>query len=63
VLDDDHAIEAAAVNEAVVFLQEHLPPCEHLVIAARVDPPLPLARLRARGQLAEIRAAKLRFTP
>src|SRR5204862_495561 len=45
------------------FLLEHLPPQIHLVIASRTDPPLPLARLRGRGELAEIRAADLRFTP
>ena len=61
-LDDDHASEALAVNEAVVFLQEHLPPRVHPVIAGRVDPRLPLARVRARGQLAEGRAAELRVT-
>jgi LuxR family maltose regulon positive regulatory protein len=61
VLDD--AIEASAIHEAVAFLQEQLPPRVHLVLAGRVDPPLPLARLRARGQLAEIHAAELRFTP
>ena len=48
-LDDYHAIEAPAIHEAVVFLQEHLPPRVHLVIAGRVDSPLPLARLRAWG--------------
>jgi LuxR family maltose regulon positive regulatory protein len=63
VLDDYHAIEASAIHEAVVFLQEHLPPRVHLVIAGRVDPRLPRARVRARGQLAEIRAAELRVTP
>jgi LuxR family maltose regulon positive regulatory protein len=62
VLDDYHVIEAAAVDEALAFLIEHLPPPLHLVIATREDPPLPLARLRARGQLTEVRAADLRFT-
>ena len=47
----------------MTFLLEHLPPQMHLVIATREDPPLPLARLRARGQLTELRAADLRFTP
>ena len=47
----------------MVFLLDHLPPRLHLVIASRADPPLPLARLRARGELVEIRAADLRFTP
>ena len=48
---------------ALTFLLEHLPPNLHLVIGSREDPPLPLARLRARGQIAELRAADLRFTP
>ncbi|HMQ56650.1 MAG TPA: helix-turn-helix transcriptional regulator, partial [Anaerolineae bacterium] len=63
VLDDYHVIEAKAVDQALTFLLEHLPPHLHLVIATREDPPLPLARLRARGQLTELRAADLRFTP
>ena len=50
-------------DEALAFLLEHLPPRMHLVIATREDPRLPLARLRARGQLTELRAADLRFTP
>lgn len=62
VLDDYHVIEAAAVDEALAFLIDHLPPPLHLVIATRQDPPLALARLRARGQLTEVRAADLRFT-
>ena len=51
------------VDTALTFLLEHLPPQLHLVIATREDPPLPLARLRARDQLTELRAADLRFTP
>ena len=47
----------------MAFLLDHLPPQVHLVIASRADPPLPLARLRARGELVEVRAADLRFTP
>jgi LuxR family maltose regulon positive regulatory protein len=62
VLDDYHVIEAAAVDGALAFFIEHLPPPLHLAIATREDPPLPLARLRARGQLTEVRAADLRFT-
>ena len=62
-LDDYHAIEAPEVHEAVAFLLDHLPDHLHLVIATRSDPPLPLARLRSRGQLTELRAADLRFTP
>ena len=61
-LDDYHAIEAPEVHEAVTFLLDHLPDHLHLVIATRSDPPLPLARLRSRGQLTEVRAADLRFT-
>jgi LuxR family maltose regulon positive regulatory protein len=61
VLDDYHVISTPEVHEAMTFLVEHLPPQLHLVLATRSDPPLPLARLRARGQLAEIRAADLRF--
>ncbi len=62
VLDDYHVIEAPEVHEAVEFLVEHAPPQLHVVLAGRADPPLPLARLRARGDLLEIRAADLRFT-
>jgi LuxR family maltose regulon positive regulatory protein len=61
VLDDYHAIEALDVHEAVAFLLEHLPDQLHLVLATRADPPFPLARLRARGQLTEIRVDDLRF--
>ena len=63
VLDDYHVIEASEVHEAVTFLLDHLPDHLHLVMATRSDPPLPLARLRSRGQLCELRAADLRFTP
>ena len=63
VLDDYHLMDAKPVDEALTFLLEHLPPQMHLVIATREDPNLPLARLRARGQLTELRAADLRFTP
>jgi LuxR family maltose regulon positive regulatory protein len=63
VLDDYHQIEAQTVDRAVTFLLEHLPPHMHLVMTTREDPGLPLARLRARGQLTELRAADLRFTP
>ncbi|HET9859649.1 MAG TPA: LuxR C-terminal-related transcriptional regulator [Nocardioidaceae bacterium] len=63
VLDDYHVIGASEVHEAVTFLLDHLPDQLHLVIATRSDPPLPLARLRSRGQLIEVRAADLRFTP
>ena len=63
VLDDYHAVDAASVDAAVAFLLEHLPPSLRLVISSRQDPDLPLARLRARGQLMEVRAADLRFEP
>jgi LuxR family maltose regulon positive regulatory protein len=63
VLDDYHVIDARDVQEGMLFLLDHLPPRVHLVLASRADPPLPLARLRARGELVELRAADLRFTP
>ena len=63
VLDDYHVIEARDVQDGMTFLLEHLPPQIHLVIASRADPALPLARLRGRGELVEIRGADLRFTP
>jgi LuxR family transcriptional regulator, maltose regulon positive regulatory protein len=63
VLDDYHGIDAAAIHAGLSFLLERLPPTLHLVIASRAEPPLPLARLRARGELSELRAPDLRFTP
>src|SRR3954469_24538194 len=63
VLDDFHVIEVPDVQAGMAFLLEHLPPRIHLVIAARADPALALARLRGRGELVEVRAADLRFTP
>jgi LuxR family maltose regulon positive regulatory protein len=63
VLDDYHVLDAKAVDHALTYLVEHLPPHMHLVIATREDPALPLARLRARGHLTEVRAVDLRFTP
>jgi LuxR family maltose regulon positive regulatory protein len=62
VLDDYQVIDAQPVDQALIFLLDHLPPHMHLVIATREDPHLPLARLRARSQLTELRAADLRFT-
>lgn len=62
VLDDYHLVDSPAVDEILLFLLAHLPPQMHLVVATREDPPLPLARLRARGQLHELRAADLRFS-
>jgi LuxR family transcriptional regulator, maltose regulon positive regulatory protein len=62
VFDDYHVIDAKAVDHALTFLLDHLPPHMHLVIATREDPPLPLARLRVGGQLTEVRVTDLRFT-
>ena len=62
VLDDYHLIEVQTIHNALTFLLEHLPSQIHLVIATRDDPHLPLARLRARGHLTELRAIDLRFT-
>jgi LuxR family maltose regulon positive regulatory protein len=63
VLDDYHLIRTAAIHQALAFLVEHVPPTLHVILATRAEPPLPLARLRGRGQLLELRAADLRFTP
>src|SRR3954451_6817958 len=63
VLDDYHVISSLEIQDGMTFLLEHLPQHVHLVIAGRADPPLPLARLRGRGELVELRAADLRFTP
>jgi LuxR family maltose regulon positive regulatory protein len=62
-LDDYHVVDAKAVDNALTFLIEHLPSQMHLVIATREDPQLPLARLRARDQLTELRVTDLRFNP
>jgi LuxR family maltose regulon positive regulatory protein len=62
VLDDYHVINALAVHDSLAYLLEHLPPNLHLILLSRADPPLPLARWRARGQLLELRAHDLRFT-
>jgi len=62
VLDDYHSVDSRLVDEAAAFLVDHLPPRLHLIIASREDPPLPLARLRARAELNELRAPDLRFT-
>ena len=61
VLDDYHVIQALPIHQQLDFLVEHQPPQLHLVIITREDPPLPLARLRARGQMLEIRQNDLRF--
>ncbi|HSJ10570.1 MAG TPA: hypothetical protein VK928_11680, partial [Longimicrobiales bacterium] len=63
ILDDYHVIEVPAVHSALAFFLDHLPPRMHLILATRVDPLLPVARLRARGELVELRAADLRFSP
>ncbi|MBN1579794.1 MAG: helix-turn-helix transcriptional regulator [Anaerolineae bacterium] len=62
VLDDYHLVEQRVIHDAVAFLLARLPPQVHMVVASRVDPPFPLARLRARNQLVELRAVDLRFT-
>ena len=62
VLDDYHVIESPLIDQALTFLLDHQPPQMHLIIATRTDPSLPLSRLRARGQITEIRADDLRFT-
>src|SRR5215469_4669785 len=62
ILDDYHLVQAPPVHDSVAFLLARLPPGLRLVLSSRADPPLPLARLRGRGQLAELRAADLRFT-
>src|SRR5262249_15007091 len=61
-LNDYHEIDSHAVHDSLTFLLEHRPPTLRVVMAGRADPRLPLARRRARGQLAELRAADLRFT-
>jgi LuxR family maltose regulon positive regulatory protein len=62
ILDDYHCIETEAIHAALAYLLDYLPATMHLVLASRVDPPLPLARWRARGQLMELRAGDLRFS-
>lgn len=63
VLDDYHLVESPSIDKVLSFLLKNLPPQIHLVIITREDPNLPLARLRAQGQLTELRVADLRFTP
>jgi len=62
VLDDFHVITDQQVHDGVTFLLDNLPPQMHLVLSGRADPPWPLARLRARGEMTELRASDLRFT-
>lgn len=61
-LDDYHLVQSEAVHRGLAYLVDHLPPGVRLIIATRADPPLPLARMRVRGQLLELRATDLRFT-
>jgi LuxR family transcriptional regulator, maltose regulon positive regulatory protein len=63
VLDDYHVIESKPIDDAMAFLIEHLPPQMHLVIVTRGDLPVPLARLRSRDEMTELRVTDLRFTP
>jgi hypothetical protein len=63
VLDDYHLVGSRSIHDGMAFLLGHLPSRLHVVITSRSDPPLPLARLRARSQLVELRAADLQFTP
>ena len=63
ILDDYHLIDTSAIDNALMFFLEHLPPQLHVVITTREDPNLSLARFRVRDQLTEIRVADLRFTP
>src|SRR6266566_8460953 len=62
ILDDYHMISEQAIHESLQFVLDHLPSCLHLLLASRVDPQLPLARLRARGQVVEIRDTDLRLS-
>ncbi len=62
ILDDYHLIREQAIHDSLQFLLDHLPPCLHLLLASRGDPKLPLARLRARGQVVEIRETELRLS-
>jgi LuxR family transcriptional regulator, maltose regulon positive regulatory protein len=62
VLDDYHVIETSSIHRTLTWLIDHLPPQVHLVLVSRTDPPLPLGRWRARGQMNEIRVDDLRFT-
>jgi LuxR family transcriptional regulator, maltose regulon positive regulatory protein len=62
VLEDYHVIQTGSIHQSISYLLDHLPPNVHLVLISRAEPPLPLARLRVRGQLVEIRTNDLRFT-
>ena len=63
VLDDYHMIETPEIHDGLAFFVEHIPPQLRLIITTRTDPPLPLARMRVRNQLLELRSADLRFLP
>ncbi len=63
VLDDYHVIDSASIHEGLAFLVEHMPSQIRLIMTTRTDPPLPLARMRVRSQLLELRSADLRFSP
>lgn len=63
VLDDYHLIKTQSIHEGLTFLLDHLPSQMHIILTTRADPPLPIARLRARNQMTELRADDLRFTP
>lgn len=62
ILDDYHTIGGNAIHDALTYLLDHVPPQLHLTMTTRVDPPLPLARMRVRGEMTDIRATDLRFT-
>ena len=62
VLDDFHVVDHHDIQQGLTYLLDRLPEHVHLVLTSRADPPLPLARMRVRGELVEIRAADLRFT-
>jgi LuxR family maltose regulon positive regulatory protein len=62
VLDDYHAVIDATCHQTLGWFLDHLPPAVHVVLSTRLDPPLPLARMRAQGEVAELRAAELHFT-
>jgi LuxR family maltose regulon positive regulatory protein len=62
VLDGLHLITDSAIHASLVSIVENLPPEMHLILSSRADPPWPLARLRGRAMLTEVRAAALRFT-
>jgi LuxR family maltose regulon positive regulatory protein len=62
VLDDYHVLDSQSIHQSLTFLIDHLPGNMHMLLTTRVDPPLPVARLRARDQLTEVRAHDLRFS-